>query len=88
MVERAGLENRCARKGTVGSNPTSSAEVTSTQRDSSNPRDWEIDTPRENGPRSDLEVLSYQDSTGEILGNPLGTTWRHGETFGSNVINP
>ena len=25
MVERAGLENRCARKGTVGSNPTLSA---------------------------------------------------------------
>ena len=25
MAERAGLENRCTRKGTVGSNPTSSA---------------------------------------------------------------
>ena len=25
MVDRGGLENRCARKGTVGSNPTLSA---------------------------------------------------------------
>jgi hypothetical protein len=25
VVDRAGLENRCARKGTVGSNPTPSA---------------------------------------------------------------
>ena len=25
VVDRAGLENRCARKGTVGSNPTLSA---------------------------------------------------------------
>ena len=28
MVESGGLENRCARKGTVGSNPTSSASYT------------------------------------------------------------
>ena len=27
MVDRAGLENRCARKGTVGSNPTLSAKI-------------------------------------------------------------
>ncbi len=27
MVEGGGLENRCTRKGTVGSNPTSSANL-------------------------------------------------------------
>ena len=27
MVDRAGLENRCARTGTVGSNPTLSANL-------------------------------------------------------------
>ncbi len=27
VVERGGLENRCTRKGTVGSNPTLSASI-------------------------------------------------------------
>ena len=35
MVEGGGLENRCTRKGTVGSNPTSSAK---TRLDSTPPR--------------------------------------------------
>ncbi len=47
MVERGGLENRCTRKGTVGSNPTLSAIITAPTRGFYNGRNgWMTESPQ------------------------------------------
>ena len=44
MAESGGLENRCTRKGTVGSNPTLSASLVASGQLSVRKKDWQPTT--------------------------------------------